>query len=327
MTTPGPIIVTGADRTGTTLLYALLGSHPAVSMVRRTNLWRWFDQRHGDLADPDNLDRCLDAMLRYRRLRVLEPDRVALRAAFLAGAPTYGRLFDLLHRQHADRHGRRRWADKSLHTEHHAERVFAELPDARIIHMVRDPRDRYASIVRRYDGRSKGLGAAMGRWSASVRRGHRNLRRYPDRYLLVRYETLAVAPEPTLRSICAFIGEDYDAGMLRMDGVVGDSDRDGNSSFGRIAPGTISTASIGRYGSILTARQIAFIQASAGRMMRAHDYTPQPVRLSARDRAVFYLADLPWGTARLIGWTASQALGERRDGGVPEHRLTSPAAT
>jgi hypothetical protein len=327
MTSSRPIIVTGPDRSGTTLLYALLGSHPDVSMVRRTNLWRWFDRRYGDLADPANLDRCLDAMLSYRRLHVLEPDREQLRSAFLTGDRTYGRLFDLAHRQHADRNGKRRWADKSLHTEFHADRVFAEVPGARMIHIVRDPRDRYASIIRRYEGRTKGVGAAMGRWLSSQRQGHRNLARHPDRYLFVRYETLARTPEPTLRRICEFLDEDYDADMLRMGAVNGEDDWDGNSSFGSFAPGTISTRSIGRYRSTLSPRQIAFIQTCANRMMRAHGYTLDPVRLTPRDRSAFYLADLPVGRARLIGWTATRRISEWRDGGVPEHRLMSRAAT
>jgi hypothetical protein len=327
MTTSGPIIVTGPDRSGTTLLYALLGSHPAVSMVRRSNLWRWFDRRYGDLADPANLDRCLDAMLSYQRLWALEPDREALRAVFLTGDRTYGRLFDLLHRQHADRHGKARWADKSLHTEFHADRVFAEVPDARIIHMVRDPRDRYASIIRRYEGRTKGVGAAMGRWVSSMRQGHRNLARHPDRYLFVRYETLASAPEPTLHRICEFIDEDYDVEMLRMGMVTGDDDWDGNSSFGGFAPGTISTRPIGRFRSTLTPRQIAFIQTCAKGLMRAHDYTPDALQLTPRDRRAFYLTDLPLGEARLIGWMVTRRISEWRDGGVPEHRLTSPAGT
>jgi hypothetical protein len=326
MRSAGPIIVTGPDRSGTTLLYALLGSHPDISMVRRTNMWRWFDQRFGDLAVPANLDRCLDTMLRYRRLQVLEPDREELRAAFLDGVPTYGRLFDLFHRQHADRRGKRRWADKSLHTELHADRVFAEVPDARILHMVRDPRDRYASIIRRYDQRTKGVGAAMGRWLSSQRQGQRNLARYPDRYMFVRYETLASAPEPTLRRICAFIDEDYDATMLRMGAVAGTADHDGNSSFGTLEPGTISTRPIGRYRSTLTQRQIAFIQWCAKRQMRAHGYDPDTVWLDARERAAFYAVDLPLGWARLAGWTGMQRITDWRDGGVPEQRLASSSA-
>jgi hypothetical protein len=171
------------------------------------------------------------------------------------------------------------------------------------------------------------MGAAMGRWQASLREGHRNLARYPTRYLFVRYETLASTPIPTLRHICAFLDEDYDAAMLRMDAVTGDGDWDGNSSFGSLEPGTISTSSIGRYRSVLTQRQIAFIQTSVRGLMRTHDYTPDPLWLTARERGAFYLYGLPLGQARLLGWQATRRFTDWRDGGVPAHRLTSPAAT
>ena len=148
-----PILVTGADRSGTSLMFALLASHPRISMVRRTNLWRWFYGGFGDLSEPANLDRCLETMLRYKRLQQLEPSPERIRREFASGKPTYGRLFALLHVQNAMRSNKQRWGDKSLHTEHFADRVFAEFPEAKMIHMIRDPRDRYASISRRYQRR------------------------------------------------------------------------------------------------------------------------------------------------------------------------------
>ena len=48
-------------------------------MTRRTNLWRHFYGQFGDLAEPANLDRCLDTMRRYKRLVGLETDWERLR--------------------------------------------------------------------------------------------------------------------------------------------------------------------------------------------------------------------------------------------------------
>ena len=55
----GPIFIGGAERSGTSLLYALLTSHPNISMTRRTNLWAYFYNQYGDLSHPQNLERCL----------------------------------------------------------------------------------------------------------------------------------------------------------------------------------------------------------------------------------------------------------------------------
>src|ERR671914_1980284 len=123
-----PVFIAGPDRSGTTLMFALLASHPDVSMVRRTNMWRYFHRRYGDLARAGNLDRCLRDMVAYRRMRHLHPDPERIRREFLAGEATYGRLFALFHEHHAERSGKPRWGDKSLHTEHYADRLLTEFP-------------------------------------------------------------------------------------------------------------------------------------------------------------------------------------------------------
>jgi len=38
----GPIFVAGPERSGTSLLFALLASHSQIAMTRRTNLWKHF---------------------------------------------------------------------------------------------------------------------------------------------------------------------------------------------------------------------------------------------------------------------------------------------
>lgn len=110
----GPIIVTGPDRSGTSLLSALLGTHPEISMTRRSNVFRWF---HGRFGEPENLERCRQTMLRYQRLALLGPDEGRIRQEFWEGDPPHGRLIDLFHRHRAERLGRTRWGHKSLHTE------------------------------------------------------------------------------------------------------------------------------------------------------------------------------------------------------------------
>ena len=63
-------------------------------------------------------------------------------------------------------------------------------PTRGVIHMVRDPRDRYeASLALWPDGKGRAGGAAA-RWNYSTRLAARNLRRYPGRYLVIRFEDI-----------------------------------------------------------------------------------------------------------------------------------------
>jgi hypothetical protein len=314
-----PVFVTGADRSGTSLMFALLASHSQLSIVRRTNMWRWFYEKFGDLDEPANLERAIATMRRYPRLDQLNPDWDRIAREFAAGPASYGSLFRLLHGHRAEAQGKPRWGDKSLHTEYFAAAVFKEFPEARIIHVIRDPRDRYASISRRYEQKSKGLGAVIGRWRASVRAADANLETYGRRYLVVRFEDLASDPARLLEETCAFIGEDYEPGMLGMSGAP-EHER-GNSSFGDLQASTISTAPIGRFRTTLTARDIATIQGAVGKSMTTHGYEVEPRNLSGSDRWSFTFGHLPVAVARMEGWSARDRLTRSRQT-VPPARLT-----
>jgi hypothetical protein len=312
----GPIVVTGADRSGTSLLYAILASHRDVSMIRRANLWRWFDGGFGDLAEPVNFDRCLETLTRYRRLDVLGIAPDDLRDAFASGEKTYGRLFRLIFEGFADRNGTIRWGDKSLHEEHHADRIFEEWPDARVVQLMRDPRDRHASVIRRYPDQRKGLPAVTGRWIDSHLAARRNLARHRDRYRVVRYETLAQEPENTMLDLCRFLGLEYQPNMLAMGAIDEQREQGGNSSFGPQAPGSISTRSIGRYSEVLDPREIAFIERMCREGMEEYDYPPShPLPGPA-----WSVTALPVMALRTRLWRLEEARHRRRQV-IPERRL------
>ncbi len=324
--TRGPIFIVGPDRSGTSLMYALLASHPNISMVRRTDMWCYFHERYGDLGQPDNFERCLSDMARYNRMKHLQPDPDRIRREFRAGPATYGRLFALFHQHNAERRGKPRWGDKSLHTEHYADRVLAEYPDARIIHMSRDPRDRYASVRKRHGRTVSRVGAATARWLHSMRAALRNQQRYPDQYRIVHFEALTQRTEEVLRQVCDFIGEEYTPAMLTMDGAPEHKNTGGNSSFGKIEPGVISTQPIGRFRNVLSSSDIAFIQLAAGRSMDALGYQRAPVQFTPGGRLAFYLWELPFNLARMLGWLTLVIIQMKRGVPIPPHRLLDEQA-
>jgi hypothetical protein len=315
-----PVYVAGLERSGTSLIYALLASHPRIAMTRRTNMWTHFYNQYGDLSDPENFERCLAAMMTYKRLIKLEPDPRRLRQEFGQGAATYGRLFGLLESHFAERQGKPRWGDKSLHTERYAGPIFDAFPKARVLHMIRDPRDRFASSLKRWGATRGGVGFGTAMWLASLEMARSNAAEFPNHYMIVRYETLASEPEATLRQISDFINEPYAAEMLTMDDA--DSFTGSNSSYDLKRPrGVISTDSIGRYPQVLSKRQISLIQAHAGREMAAMGYDVEPQELSARDRLALTLGEQPLNRARMLVWRTRESFLDRRGRPVPSYRI------
>jgi hypothetical protein len=159
--------------------------------------------------------------------------------------------------------------------------------------MVRDPRDRFAAATSPAQRRGGKIGMATARWLASVSLARRNQRRYPDCYMIVRYEALAARPEQTLREVCAFIGETFVPTMLTLEGAMRFGDEDD-------LPG--DRAAVARICPAISGREIAFVQACAGRAMADYDYQPVPVRLSLGEQLLLYCVDWPTNLARIVAW-------------------------
>lgn len=298
-----PIYIVGADRCGTTLMQALLASHPRIALsAKASNLWTYFYNQYGNLAQRTNFERCLAAMLRYNHVQTLNPDPARIRREFLQGEPTYARLFALFHEHYAQQLGKPRWGDRSTYVERYADEIFAAYPSVKMLHMIRDPRDRYASSITRWQRGEGKVGGGAARWLYSVQWAKRNLRRYPGRYKIVRYETLTSEPEATLRDLCAFLGEAFAPEMLAFAGADQFRARGGNSSYGKRNEAQISPNSIGRYRKVLSKREIAFLQAQTGRDMTQFHYEPERIRLAWNERVMFYLVDVPSNLARMAAW-------------------------
>jgi hypothetical protein len=289
----GPIFIGGLDRSGKTLLRRMLGRHPRLALTRRTYLWTRFYNRYGDLAQPENLERCLQAMLKQSAIQALQPDVERIRREFGEGPATYARLFELFHRHHAERLGKPRWGDQLGTVERFAEIIFAAYPEAKMIHMVRDPRDRYAAAL---DDMLRGktarrpswkAGWSVARWQHSARLAERNRRSFPDRYFVLRYEALLQDPARTLTAVCQFLGETFDPCMLELENEPGETaeEREDVSVGQRISAG-----------------EIAFAQLIAARDMRRLGYGMEPVRFSAGKAAAFALIDLPLNLAGMMYW-------------------------
>lgn len=273
-----------------------------------SNLWTYFYGQYGDLSRPANFERCLAAMLRYKHARVLEPDPERIRREFWQGEPSYARLFALFHQHYAERLGRPRWGDQTGLVERYADVVLAAYPTAKMIHMIRDPRDRYAASLDLWPNGKGRVGGATARWLYSAKLAVRNQQRYPAHYKIVRYETLVCHPEPTLREICTFLDEAYTPAMLTMEGAARYREKGAARFEGISRENPISTAFIGRYRAVVPKREIAFMQAHAGRAMTEFGYQLEPFELSLRDWLLFGVVDWPANLVRMLAWRTVEAI-------------------
>lgn len=273
----GPVFVGGAPRSGKTLVRRALADRTGVVFSRRTNLWTWH-RGYGDLADRANLDRCLADLLARKQVAELEPDVERLRRDLQAGPTTYPRLFQLLHEQVAERAGRPRWGDQSAHLEWVTDELLAAHPDARIIQLIRDPRDVFVEARQKY-GSGARLGVVTARWLRSAHCANRHVAANPESYRVVRYEDLVAAPERSLAALADFIGE-----------ALGPS----TAAAGSREAEAITDHRVGRYRSEIDPSERVVIERLAGPAMDRLGYRPDgppPGFASAGPRR---LPDLAW---------------------------------
>jgi hypothetical protein len=202
----GPVFITGLDRSGKTRLRRLLGAHPDLHLVRRTALWTGDDDRYGDLADETALAHRLDWLRSGRQTSELVAEADGWAQEFERGPRTTDHLFAAMSAARANLHGKRRWGEQDAEIERHADRVLRMLSSARIVHLVRDPRRRYAFVVAGERRRAGRLGSITASWIASVRRGMEHAARYPRHYRLVRFEDIEDQPRAEMERLHEFLG-------------------------------------------------------------------------------------------------------------------------
>lgn len=190
----GPIFIVGAMGSGTTLLRLVLDSHEHIAIPRETGFMRAYDAHR--FTPFKYAGRNWTKRLGWKDEELDEVMR-----------ELYGRLF----MRYAERHGKRRWGEKTpLHTWHVDDmaRVF---PDAQFVAMVRHPNASIASNMTRFGLRLTRAGQHWNRYTKEV---VRQAARHGDRFSVIRYEDFVLRPEPLMRELLERLGEPWSDAVL-----------------------------------------------------------------------------------------------------------------
>ncbi len=206
-----PIYITGLRLSGKTFMSTLLTMDSNIGIASLEVVKRPF-VHCGDLRKKENARRCLDLMKSHFDSRGLTFDYQGITEQFENDDKSYLRLFELFFMDHARQVGRRRWGMHSSAFEFIVPSLLARHPLGRVIHLIRDPRDRQACLQMKRGGSfsrqsSKLIGREAARWDLSVERAERNQIRFPESFMIIRYEDLASVPRKTMDRVLSFLGE------------------------------------------------------------------------------------------------------------------------
>jgi hypothetical protein len=248
------VFIVGVSRSGTTLVKNILNVSSRVGIATENHFLghlipregaRHVFRRFGDLADDRNVERLVDfvysggmatasrlrGMSRQWRWTVRNVPRAEFLRRLLAGDRSERAIFTALLETYAEKKGKTIKGEKTPAHVRYVDTLFEWYPDARVIHMIRDPRGIYVSELRRRIQTPESVpyrilagvprllaGAVLLEttivWAESIWRLRRNRRQYGDNYLGVRFEDLVGEPDREVRRICEFLGIEFEAAML-----------------------------------------------------------------------------------------------------------------
>ncbi len=289
-----PVFVLGSPRSGTTLLYDMLLSAGGFAVyLAESNVFNVLAPNFGDLRVRRNRRRLLDAWLGSKLFRASGLQRHEVEQQVLEHCHGAGDFLRVVMDGIARRQGMQRWAENSPEGILHLPRIKTHIPEALVIHIIRDGRDVAMSLNRtRYlhpipwQDRISLVGAAV-YWEWIVGRGRHYGRQLGSDYMEVHFEDLVSAPRELLKKIGAFIGQELDYDRILEVGYGSVSKP--NSSFRSESPDTFNP--VGRWKKGFTERELLHCESMVGRTLADLGYTlsSNPTHRNVKTEAIKWM--------------------------------------
>jgi len=275
-----PVFVLGCGRSGTKLLYHTLLSAGGFAVYHaESNAFNLIGLRFGTLARRKNRRDLLDHWLRSNLFYRSGLRREEIEPRILEECRNAGDFLRILMETIACKQGVGRWAECTPLHLLYLPLIKKLLPDALIVHIIRDGRDVAVSLDRigwikpfSWDWKRKLLAPAIF-WKWIVSKGRKYGRTMGGDYLEVHYEDVVEKPRETLARIGAFIDHDLDYDRIQQ-----------NAQGSMVAPNSSfrgdgqekESNPVGRWKTVLSTEQIAQLENLIGEELQETGYTLSP---------------------------------------------------
>lgn len=243
-----PVFICGHRKTGTTMMINLLdGNREFVTYPDDSGYFYLYYPRFATDAytDEEKIERLCQAILTdniatvFDKIQCSKEERAELDAKAThcrqlvrktkmnnIGGGDMLRLFIESFRQsfYPDISAPKGWIEKTTSTEIYALDMLEEFPQAKFVHIIRDPRDNWASLSSGWEKRYQHFNDEINRLKQSmIERGRLGMEMAvansqaigPKQYKIVRFEDLVTDPQTVMKEITAFIGLTYSDDILR----------------------------------------------------------------------------------------------------------------
>lgn len=273
-----PVFIVGCPRSGTSYLYHLfLSAGGFAEFHTQMNVYDVLEPIYGDLASRANRLRMMKDWLQSKAFRVSGLEAADIQKKVLEQCYSAGDFLRMVMEEVARKQGVDRWVDSTPTNAPHMLRIKRDFPDAKFIHIIRDPRDLALSLDKKgwsrplpWDKKNSLLAAGI-YWEWIVRKARRNGAQLGADYMETRYEDLVQTPAPELAKIGAFLGCDLDYERIKAHRV-GSIEKPLTSFKEDLSQGNFSP--VGRWKEKFPPAQLIKFEALVGHYMQELGYSP-----------------------------------------------------
>lgn len=218
METDGPILITGAFRSGTTLIAQIIKNHPKIEFIYDSvNFMRFSYERYNPISNFDNVK----ALVKDIKERIADrwdmhfDDKKVIEKLQNQNV-TYGLIYDNLMRELLFVNSEAElWGEKTTLVWTKIPAFFEMFPNGRVIHIIRDPRAILLSWKKMTNAPGNDyLDAILNCRDSMALMEEYKIRFKNKRYAPIRYEDLVNNSEKVLSEICNTLDLEPDEKML-----------------------------------------------------------------------------------------------------------------
>ena len=221
-----PVFVLGSPRSGTTLLYHMLLSAGNFAVYRaESEVLHLLEPRFGDLSVEKNKKRLMQEWVNTRLFKATGLDFAPLAERVMSECRNGGDFLRIVMEETARRQGVERWAECTPDHLLFLPRIKQTIPDALVIHIIRDGRDVALSMERQnyprklpWDRKARRMAAGL-YWEWMICKGREHGRALGADYMEVHYEDLVSRPQKVLDQLSPFIAQELDYEQIQRVGI------------------------------------------------------------------------------------------------------------
>ena len=308
--------IVGVGRSGTTLLMSMLSAHPDMTMPPEFHFVNQYILTRPGATLPEMTER-LTADARFARLGLTIKEAVQ---PFTDQNESFStvKLYRAILSLYAVKQGVHIIGDKSPKNIECLPILRRVFPDAKIIHLIRDPRDVYLSRKQAAWSASRSDTLQFLAYRAQYELGQRlGPQLFGDNYLEIYYENLLSQPQTELERVCRLLDVPFDERMLNFSGAAKELVFADEIAWKKEALGPLLTQNMNKWRRELTPEKVRQIEAACSPTFNDGFYTPSQQRNTmgtalthvSINAYMFFLTKIYQQAVLFKNWKALRAIG------------------